>query len=258
MTAITSSSAALAVAEYALIALFFLIDFLPTGLRILLRFGSPSPYEKILESQTQIILESARREAALRSLAAAHEIEEAVTLADAAAAQKRGPAKRWSGPPAPFRELSVPHVDGELRRLELGDDEFLLVDVIDDVPTLNWTASIGGREFALLISEHLEQADDARESSGEIMISMAGISELRYEVKVSAESLSPHLHYASGDRTWTEELEVSGRRDRILHGELRCADALVDQAIKMTVSYTVIGCKGTGAATMQLLLDSAS
>jgi hypothetical protein len=90
------------------------------------------------------------------------------------------------------------------------------------------------------------------------VVRVASKSFLRYEVKMTAESLSPNLRYASGDQTWTEEFEVSNRRERVLQGELYCSGKFVDQAIKMTVSYVAIGCKGTEAANMQLLLDSGS
>lgn len=88
------------------------------------------------------------------------------------------------------------------------------------------------------------------------VVKFNGKSMLRYQVKVTAESLSPHLRYADGGRTWNEEFEVSGRRERLLRNELLCDDMFVDQAIKMTVSYEAIACRGIGAATMQLLLDS--
>jgi hypothetical protein len=82
-------------------------------------------------------------------------------------------------------------------------------------------------------------------------------SMVRYEVKLSAESLSPHLCYGNGDRTWNDEFEVSGRGERIRRSELHCADLIVDQGIKLTVSYEAIGCIGTGAATMLLRLDTS-
>lgn len=88
------------------------------------------------------------------------------------------------------------------------------------------------------------------------VVKIKNMTMLRYEVKMSAECESAHLRYGT-DKTWTAELEVSGRRERELRGDLRCVDSFVDQGIKMTVSYAVIGCKGAGAATMQLLLDTS-
>lgn len=90
------------------------------------------------------------------------------------------------------------------------------------------------------------------------VVKFNGKSLLRYQVKVVAESLSPHLRYADGSRTWVQEIEVSGRRERLLRRELRCGEAFIDQPIKITISYEAIGCKGTGAASMQLLLDSGA
>lgn len=87
------------------------------------------------------------------------------------------------------------------------------------------------------------------------IVKIRNMTMLRYEVKVSAECESAHLRYGA-DKTWTAELEVGGRKERVLRGELSCVDVFVDQGIKMTVSYAAIGCKGVGAATMQLLLDS--
>jgi hypothetical protein len=99
----------------------------------------------------------------------------------------------------PFSEHRVPHADGELRRLELSDDQFLLVDVVDGAPTLNWTASIGARQFALLVSERINQFGGPEESAGEIMISMAGSSDqfdARLGVQLAA-SASPDFDQRS-------------------------------------------------------------
>ena len=95
------------------------------------------------------------------------------------------------------------------------------------------------------------------------VVKISNRSTLRLVVTLSAECESPHLRYGSGETTWGTEVEVTGRpvgggsRDRVLKGELRCADEFVDQGIKMTVRYETIGCLGKGSATMQLLLDAS-
>lgn len=95
------------------------------------------------------------------------------------------------------------------------------------------------------------------------IVKISNRSMVRLKVTMSADCESPHLRYGGGDTTWGTEVEVTGRpagggsRERVLRGELRCADEFVDQGIKMTVSYEAIGCKGKGLATMQLLLDAS-
>jgi hypothetical protein len=87
------------------------------------------------------------------------------------------------------------------------------------------------------------------------IVRIKNLTMLRYEVKVSAECESAHLRYGT-DKVWTAEVEVTGRKERILRGELHCADSFIDQGVKMTLSYTAIGCKGAETATLQLLLDT--
>jgi hypothetical protein len=77
---------------------------------------------------------------------------------------------------AAFTEHPVAHAEGQLWRLALSDGEFLLVDSIDGIPTLNWTAVIGVREFALLVSERIELGERG-EPSGTLLISMAGAAD---------------------------------------------------------------------------------
>jgi hypothetical protein len=94
------------------------------------------------------------------------------------------------------------------------------------------------------------------------IVKISNRSMVRLRVMLSADCESPHLRYGGGKTTWGAEVEVTGRpagggsRERILRGELSCADEFVDQGIKMTVSYETIGCRGKGSTTMQLLLDA--
>ena len=78
---------------------------------------------------------------------------------------------------------------------------------------------------------------------------------LPYEVTVSSECESAHLRYGA-DKTWTQQVQVPAGKDRSLLAELDGVKAFVDQGVNMTVSYAAIGCRGMGAATMQLLLDA--
>jgi hypothetical protein len=95
------------------------------------------------------------------------------------------------------------------------------------------------------------------------VVKISNRSMVRLKVTMSADCESPHLRYGSGDATWGTEVEVTGRpagggsRDRLLRGELSCANEFVDQGIKMTLRYEAIGCMGKGSATMQLLLDAS-
>jgi uncharacterized protein DUF4407 len=92
-------------------------------------------------------------------------------------------------PLTPFTETSMPHADGQLRRLDISEGEFLLIDSLDGVPTLNWTAEIGAREFASIAGERLgpvdwNDTDDA--GSPQIMLSMAGIAD-RFSARLGVE-----------------------------------------------------------------------
>jgi hypothetical protein len=90
---------------------------------------------------------------------------------------RRSPASDGATTPlAAFTEREVAHSDGSLWRLEIGVVDFLLVDSLDGVPTLNWTAAIGVREFALLVSERIELGDRS-EPSGTLLISVDGAAD---------------------------------------------------------------------------------
>lgn len=87
------------------------------------------------------------------------------------------------------------------------------------------------------------------------IVKIKNMTFLPYEITVSSECESAHLRYG-GDKTWTEQVQVPAGKERSLSAELDSVQAFVDQGVNMTVSYTAIGCRGTGAATMQLLLDA--
>lgn len=92
-------------------------------------------------------------------------------------------------PLTPFTETSVPHADGQLRRLDIGNGEFLLIDSLDGVPTLNWTAEIGAREFASIAGERLGPVDWNDPDDGgspQIMLSMVGIAD-RFSARLGVE-----------------------------------------------------------------------
>lgn len=76
----------------------------------------------------------------------------------------------------PFEEEAVQHEDGQLWRLEVSRDEFVLIDSLEGVPTLNWTSVIGAKEFASLVSERLAPVD-AGVGTAEMTISVAGIED---------------------------------------------------------------------------------
>lgn len=83
----------------------------------------------------------------------------------------RAPAKL-----APFQAEAVPHEDGELWRLQLSEDEFLLIDSLDGVPTINWTARVGAKEFASLVAERLGPPG-VDGPAAEMTLSVAGIED---------------------------------------------------------------------------------
>lgn len=86
---------------------------------------------------------------------------------------------------------------------------------------------------------------------------------LRFQIDVSSECESAHLRYAGEDTAWVETLEISSRphsggaRERTLRNEITCACTESDKSVKMTISYQVMGCKGAGAATIQLQVDTS-
>jgi Domain of unknown function (DUF4407) len=177
LAAATSRDTTLSVARWMLLLLFFAVDFLPTLSGILLRLGPATLYDKILDSaeeEDELVARQITRSEAERRYRAA-------VRPDAAKAELTARAMPTipdvsSVPLPPFSEQAVPHADGKLNRLEISDEDFLLVDSLDGTPTLNWTASISAREFVRLVSERLERRADPREEPGEIFISMAGVA----------------------------------------------------------------------------------
>lgn len=75
-----------------------------------------------------------------------------------------------------FTEQVISHADGQLRRLEFGNEEFLLIDSLNGAPTLNWTTVIGARGCALLIAERLGPSIELG-GDGEIILSIQGVTE---------------------------------------------------------------------------------
>jgi hypothetical protein len=180
LSAISSGNATLTATQYLLLTLYMMIDLMPLLTRLLSAFGSPSTYDLILEQQDQIDIVTARRNAEIRRLAVEQQLAGFEALPAAELQRARVLRNELSSASLPaLTERTVPHADGRLYRLELGDagSEFLLVDIVDGVPTLNWTAVIGAREFALLVSERLQQTGDTEDSPGEMFISLAGIAD---------------------------------------------------------------------------------
>jgi hypothetical protein len=90
---------------------------------------------------------------------------------------------------AAFTETAIPHADGALRRLAISDDEFLLIDSLDGVPALNWTAEIGARGFSMIVGERLSPVgwdETDNPDSAQIMLSMGGIAD-RFNARLGVE-----------------------------------------------------------------------
>jgi hypothetical protein len=85
---------------------------------------------------------------------------------------------------------------------------------------------------------------------------------LRFEIDVSAECESEHIHYDSLSSLWSQRVEIShrpdpgGARERTIKRRLSCDGTSEDESIKMTVRYNVIGFKCAGTSTLQLQLDT--
>lgn len=85
---------------------------------------------------------------------------------------------------------------------------------------------------------------------------------VRFRIKVTSECESAHLSYRDSGETWDANVQVNARPDkggeaeRIMRSTLDCAHVFIDEGIAMSVSYMAIGCKSSGSATMQLLLDA--
>jgi hypothetical protein len=73
-----------------------------------------------------------------------------------------------------FFEHVITHAEGQLWRLEVGDNEFLLIDALDGVPTLNWTATISPRECVRLFAEQLGLNGEAGAGNANMILSLHG------------------------------------------------------------------------------------
>jgi hypothetical protein len=120
----------------------------------------------------------------------------------------------------------------------------------------NFVAGLAG---GIRADSHIETtAGDCTVGVGERalhMVKIKNMTMIRYAITVSSECDSAHLHYGP-DKTWTVPVQVDPGKERVLRGELDIGHAFVDQGVNVTVTYTAIGCRGKGTATMQLLLDS--
>lgn len=187
----SSVSAALSLTRWLLYALFFLIDFLPVLTASLLQLGPRTLYDEVLADEARVEAAFARHDADLR-LRAMMEEQEAWQQSRAKGSDelwRRNPDfnNQPTGPLASFKELTVPHADGELRRMEISEKEFVLLDVLDGNQTLNWTSSIGAREFTYLVRVYLERLEARGERKpGEIMITMDGVSD-HFDARLGAQ-----------------------------------------------------------------------
>jgi hypothetical protein len=85
---------------------------------------------------------------------------------------------------------------------------------------------------------------------------------LRFEIDVSAECESEHIRYDPLTSNWSQTVEIShrpgsgGARERTIKRQISCDETSVDESIKMTVRYSVIGFQCAGTSTLQLQLDT--
>jgi hypothetical protein len=85
---------------------------------------------------------------------------------------------------------------------------------------------------------------------------------LPFQLTLSADCESPYLRYDDTNTEWSAHLLIepsthkSKNRERTVRIELTCVGEFVDQGIRMTVNYEFTKYMGTGAASMQLLLDT--
>jgi hypothetical protein len=187
----SSASTPLSAARWILFALFLLVDFLPVLVASLLQLGPKTLYDEVLADEARVEAVFARHDADLRLRAVTRERDEWRQT------WSRGSDEPWrptpdfgdqpAGPLASFRELTVGHADGELRRMEISQEEFVLVDVLDGDQTLNWTSSIGAREFTYLVRVYLERLDVSGERKpAELTITMDGVSD-HFDARLGAQ-----------------------------------------------------------------------
>jgi serine/threonine protein kinase len=70
-----------------------------------------------------------------------------------------------------LREEQVARAGGIVRRFEVGDHEFLIIDRTKDAVTLNWSSRITPSEFAAIVAEQL----DAEDTDGRATLSLSGV-----------------------------------------------------------------------------------
>lgn len=102
---------------------------------------------------------------------------------------------------------------------------------------------------------------DAAEVSHHV-VKVSNRTLLRFEIDVSAECESEHIHFSPQASSWSEKVEIShrpdsgGARERTIKRQLGCNETSQDESIKMFITYSVIGFKCVGASTLQLQLDT--
>jgi hypothetical protein len=86
---------------------------------------------------------------------------------------------------------------------------------------------------------------------------------LRFKITVAAESESGNLHYGDDKKTWDAEIDIGHRpykggfRNRTARESLRSGDdASEDESLKITVTYSALGCMCEGSSLMQLVVDT--
>jgi serine/threonine protein kinase len=80
-------------------------------------------------------------------------------------------SRHLPSPDRPITEEDISHSTGVMRRYNFGRHEFLLVDVLNNALTLNWTTDVSTIEFAELILEQIS----ADESGSKITVSVRGV-----------------------------------------------------------------------------------
>jgi hypothetical protein len=85
---------------------------------------------------------------------------------------------------------------------------------------------------------------------------------LRFEVSIAAHCGSDRLYYPGNVPIWEANVQVNkrpaggGASKRRVSRPLSCSEESSDEAITVVVKYEALGCRCTGSAEMQLLVDT--
>jgi len=87
---------------------------------------------------------------------------------------------------------------------------------------------------------------------------------LRFRVDIVAQCESDSLSYPANERSWSKNVQVGDRPargglyTRKVTENLACGETSTDESISVSVKYEAIGCRCSGSAELNLLVDTRS